>query len=87
MREPMTLPPLDSPFAAWLQAQPVLEQAVRLDLVKVRLGLRGRTRFELTDGRDAAQRIRSMAEKAGFASTAHFYYEVYEWLCLRLISL
>ena len=82
-----TLPPLDGPFATWLQAQPTLNQAVCLDLVKVRVGLRARTRAVFVEGRDAAQRIRSVADRAGFAQTAQFYYEVYEWFCLRLIAL
>lgn len=82
-----TLPPLDGPFAAWLQAQPVLDQLVRLDVVNIRLGLQSRTRFALADGRDAAQHLRSVADKAGFAQTAQLYYEVYEWFCLRLIAL
>lgn len=82
-----TLPPLDGPFATWLQAQPMLNQAVCLDLLKVRFGLRGRTRVAYVEGRDAAQHIRSVADKAGFVQTAHFYYEVYEWFCLRLIAL
>lgn len=82
-----TLPPLDGPFATWLQAQPPLHQAVCLDLMKVRSALRARTRAAYVEGRDAAQRIRSVSNRAGFAQTAQFYYEVYEWFCLRLIAL
>ena len=67
-----TLPPLDGPFATWLQAQPTLNQVVCLDLVKVRVGLRARTRAVFVEGRDAAQRIRSVADRAGLLRPLSF---------------
>lgn len=87
IRDAFTLPPLDGPFAAWLEAQPNLHQLVRVALGKVRLGLISRNRSEFAAGREAAQFVRSVADKAGFHETAQFYYTVYEWFCLRLISL
>jgi len=49
--------------------------------------LRGRSPTEFVDGRDAAQRVRSVAERAGVLETANFYYQLYEGFCLRLIML
>ena len=87
IQDAFTLPPFDGPFATWLQTQPTLYQVVCLDNSTVRYALRSRTRVAFEDGRDAAQRIRSVADRAGFVGTAHFYYEVYDWFCLRLIAL
>lgn len=87
MYEPIVLPPLDTPFVAWLETQPLMERNVREDLQIIRQCLRGRSHTEFIDGRDAAQRVRSMAGEAGFVETASFYYQLYEGFCLRLITL
>jgi len=87
MRDALTLPPLDGPFAAWLEAQPHSHQLVRVALGKMRLAMHSRQRSEYVAGRDAAEYVRSVAERGGFARTADFYYEVYEWFCLRLLPL
>ena len=87
MYEPIVLPPLDAQFVAWLETQPLVERNVREDLQIIRQCIRGRSRTEFIDGRDAAQRVSSMADGTGFVETASFYYEVYEGFCLRLITL
>ena len=87
MNEPIVLPPLDAPFVAWLEIQPSMEHNLREDLQIIRQCLRGRSHTEFISGRDAAQRVSSMANWVGFVETASFYYEVYEGFCLRLITL
>jgi hypothetical protein len=87
MYEPIVLPPLDASFAAWLATQPLMERNMREDLQIIRQCLRGRSPAEFVDGRDAAQRVRSVADGAGVVETANFYYQLYEGFCLRLITL
>lgn len=60
---------------------------MREDLQIIRQCLRGRSPTEFVDGRDAAQRVRSVADGAGVVETASFYYQLYEGFCLRLITL
>ncbi len=73
MNEPIVLPPLDAPFVAWLETQPSMEHNLREDLQTIRQCLRGRSHIEFISGRDAAQRVYSMANWAGFLETASFY--------------
>ncbi len=87
MFEPIFLPPLDASFAEWLATQPLTERNIREDLQIIWQFWRGRSHTEFVDGRDAAQRVRSVAERAGFVETASFYYQLYEGFCLRLITL
>ena len=87
MFEPIVLPPLNASFAEWLAMQPIMERNMREDLQIIRQCLRGRSPTEFVDGRDAAQRVRSVAERAGVLETANFYYQLYEGFCLRLIML
>ena len=87
MFEPIFLPPLDFSFAEWLATQPLMERNIREDLQIIWQCWRGRSHTEFVDGRDAAQRVRSVAERAGFVETASFYYQLYEGFCLRLITL
>jgi len=87
MNEPIVLPPLDAPFVAWLEIQPSMEHNLREDMQIIRQCLRGRSHTEFISGRDAAQRVHSTANRAGFVETASFYYLLYEGFCLRLITL
>jgi len=87
MFESIVLPPLDASFAEWFAMQPLMERNMREDLQIIRKCLRGRSPTEFVDGRDAAQRVRSVAERAGVVETANFYYQLYEGFCLRLIML
>ena len=87
MFDPIILPPLDASFAEWLAMQPLMERNLREDLQIIRQCLQGRSPTEFVDGRDAAQRVRSVAERAGVVETANFYYQLYEGFCLRLIML
>ena len=87
MHEPIVLPTLDAAFEAWLVTQPVLEGHIRLDLQRMWHCWRGRSPTEFIAGRDAAQRVRAVAERAGFVETASLYYQLYEGFCLRLITL
>jgi len=87
MYEPIVLPPLDTPFAVWLETQPLMERNIREDLRIIRQCLRARSYTRFIDGRDAAQRVRCLADGAGFVETASFYYQLYEGFCLRLITL
>jgi len=87
MFESIVLPPLDASFAEWLAMQPLMERNLREDLQIIRQCLQGRSPTEFVDGRDAAQRVRSVAERAGVVETANFYYQLYEGFCLRLIML
>ncbi len=87
MFEPIVLPPLNASFAEWLATQPLMECNMREDLQIIRRCLWGRSPTEFVDGRDAAQRVRSVADRAGVVETANFYYQLYEGFCLRLITL
>ena len=87
MFEPIVLPPLDASFAEWLATQPLIERHMREDLQLIWQCLQGRSPTEFVDGRDAAQRVRSVTARAGFVETASFYYQLYEGFCLRLITL
>ena len=87
MYEPIVLPPLDASFVAWLVTQPLIERNIREDLQIIWQSWRGRSPTEFVGGRDAAQRVRSAADRAGFVETASFYYQLYEGFCLRLITL
>ena len=87
MHEPIVLPALDASFAAWLATQPELECHIRQDLQMIWQYWRGRSHPEFVDGRDAAQRVRGVAERAGFVELASLYCLLYEGFCLRLITL
>ena len=87
MHEPIVLPALDAGFAAWLATQPGLECQIRQDLQLIWQCWRGRSPTEFAEGRDAAQRVRGVAERAGFVEVANLYYLLYEGFCLRLITL
>ncbi len=65
MFEPIVLPPLDTSFAEWLATQPLMECNMREDLQIIRQCLRGRSPTEFVDGRDAAQRVRSVEGSIG----------------------
>jgi hypothetical protein len=74
MNQLIVLPPLDASFVAWLVTQPLIERNIREDLQIIWQSWRGRSPTEFVGGRDAAQRVRSVADRAGFVETTSFYY-------------